>query len=531
MRKFVVLLSLSAGSFSQSTISIPFDWVGQNGIVITDGALFWNKDWTSGMLFFDGTYTSYPKRYGSYTYQKFQPTKTGIFQKFSDLPDSNNVESYFDYNRGDYLYNQMEIGADYEEPNRLIQIRGFKRNHGGNTGHYLHPSGGTTTIHHSYLVNYGAKKGGRILETSAGRFVTRSGLPDSTTNGLENENIINAGVRYQRPLGNWTMDSYVGKFFQHRLIHHSSMVDSNYHDINRGRINIQIESPGKMKFGLIQESQQVNDIRHNRALSWTKLYSAKSFENFSLMGGLQLLNSDDSFPFLFSVNYFKKFKTGYLKLSSDGSSKPKHPDLDDPTDKSSFEFWNNSVFQSGYNKNGLDINGSLSLAQKRFDSDEDEKILFASAGLEYIFKNEWSVYSNVMTQLDSSIYGGGFGTFSSLGLKGKLYLFKNNMKIDAHLWANGLTGRLSTFGFDPVRQIPFNNTNTHWILPDQWLLHFKVVANISGVLVTYKVNNMLNAIGSIGGAPTGDLVWLRPNHVYPKLGRMMQFGVTWTFKN
>ena len=531
MRRLVVLLSLNVGLFSQSSFVIPFDWAGQNGIMINDGALFWNRDWTSGMLLFDGSYTSYPNRYGSYTSRKFQPSKTGLLPEFSVLPDSNNVESYFDYYRGDYLYNQMEIGADYEEPNRLIQIRGFKRNHGGNTGHYLHPAGGSSPIHHSYRVNYGAKKGEQKLELSAGRFVTRSGLPDSTTNGLENENIISAGIRYQHPLGNWTMDTYVGQFFQHRLIHHSSLVDSNYRDVNRGSINIQIESSGGIKFGFVQESQQVNDNRHNRSLNWTKLYSAKLIGNLSLMGGFQILNSDDAFPFLFNMDYVKKYNNGYFQFSSSGSPKPKHPELDDPSDKSSFEFWSHSDIKGGLDKGGLRITGSLSLVQKGIDSNTDEKIIFAGVGFGYTFKNEWSVYSNVITQIDSSINGGGFGTFSSLGVKGNLNLFKNNMKIDAHLWGSGTAARLKSFGFDPIRQIPFNNTNADWILPDQWLFHFEAIANISGVLVTYKVNNILNAVGSVSGASSEDLVWARPNHIYPKLGRMMQFGVTWTFKN
>ena len=174
---------------------------------------------------------------------------------------------------------------------------------------------------------------------------------------------------------------------------------------------------------------------------------------------------------------------------------------------------------------------TLSLVQKGIDSNTDEKIIFAGVGFGYTFKNEWSVYSNVITQIDSSINGGGFGTFSSLGVKGNLNLFKNNMKIDAHLWGSGTAARLKSFGFDPIRQIPFNNTNADWILPDQWLFHFEAIANISGVLVTYKVNNILNAVGSVSGASSEDLVWARPNHIYSKLGRMMQFGVTWTFKN
>ena len=60
---FVLLLS----GLISGQIAIPFDWGGQNGILIQEGSLFWNRSWTSGVLLFDGTYTSYPNRYGRYT--------------------------------------------------------------------------------------------------------------------------------------------------------------------------------------------------------------------------------------------------------------------------------------------------------------------------------------------------------------------------------------------------------------------------------------------------------------------------------
>ena len=40
----------------------------------------------------------------------------------------------------------------------MIEIRGFKRSHGGNVGHYIHPLGGSSPPHHSYRVNYGIKR-------------------------------------------------------------------------------------------------------------------------------------------------------------------------------------------------------------------------------------------------------------------------------------------------------------------------------------------------------------------------------------
>jgi len=531
MGKIIVYLNLMTGLIAQNSYLIPFDWGGQNGMIITDGSLFWNQAWNSGMLLFDGTYSTYPNRYGPHIARKFQQSGIGVLPSWSEWPDSDKVDTYFDYYRGDYLYDQLEVGADFENPGRKIGFRGFKRTHGGNTGHYLHPGGGSSPIHHSYRVNYKTKKDNQKLEASAGRFVTRSGLPDSTTNGLENDNILSAGLRYQRYLGNWTMNTYVGQFIEHRLVHHSSMSDSNYQDINRGRINIQFNVPSGIAFGLTQEYQQVSDNLHNRSLKWTKLYSAKSIGNLSLMGGVQILNSDDSFPFLWKLNYLKTLRKGFIQVTSTGFPNPKHPHLDDPLDKSSFEFWSRSAIRSGISQGGISVNGLLSFVQRGIDADEDEKILFTGVDIEYRFKKGWKVYSNVITQLDSSIYGGGIGTMIVTGLHGNLNLFKRSMKIDAHLWGNGTMSRFSSFGFDPIRHVPFSNTNSEWILPDKWLLHFEAKANVSGVIISYKINNILNAVSGFSNGLMDDNIWVRSNHLYPPLGRMMQFGITWHFNN
>lgn len=539
MRKLSVLLSLVAGLFSQNSNSIPFDWAGQNGIVITDGALFWNRSWTSGMLLFDGTYTSYPRRYGTHTSTIFEPVNPGIFPSWRPLPDSTTVESYFDYYKGDYAYDQLEIGANYDQLNSHLGLRAFKRSHGGNTGHYFYPGGGSSPIHHSYRIDYGASKNDRKLEVSAGRFITRSGLPDSTSNGLENDNILNAGIRYQRPLGDWTMNTYFGQFFQHRLIHHSSMADSNYQNINRNRLDILFQSPGGFGFGINQNTQQMNGDSTNRFLSWSTFYLQKELKKINLLIGMnQFNNGSGDYSFSWQLDYQKEWDAFYMKIVSSGSPKPIHPTFDysdrvTTYDSLNYEFWSHAMVKVGFINQNMhgDLFVSMVHRKKRVYEKEDSNIQFVGGNIGFDIKNGWSVYSKIIAQIDSSIYGGGIGTMATAGMQGKLSLFKEYMKIDTHLWMDGANGKLKSFGFDPIKQVPFNHTIPSWELPDKWIIHFEAVANISGVMLSYRINNILNAVGSMGGASQDDLMWARPNHVYPQLGRMMQFGVTWYFKD
>ena len=105
-------------------------------------------------------------------------------------------------------------------------------------------------------------------------------------------------------------------------------------------------------------------------------------------------------------------------------------------------------------------------------------------------------------------------------------LFNDNMSLKPHVWLNAITGRIPSFGYDAIRQSPFVNSNPDWFIKDHILLHFELTANISGVLIHYRINNLLNAFGA-----TNDQAWIQHNHIYQKLGRMIRFGVTWNFIN
>jgi|TARA_B110000263_G_scaffold210990_1_gene193742 hypothetical protein len=525
MKRLIISIFFMKLLFSQAEYTVPFDWSGQNGFMINDGALFWNRSWTSGVLLFDGTYSSYPERYGRHTSNKFNPLDIGSLPVFNDLPDTSNINTHFNYNRGDYNFDQLSLNATYESKDQYININGFKRSDAGNTGHYFHPSGRNSPIHHSYRIDYGVKHGKRQVETSIGRYITNSGLPDSTQNGLENGNIISAGLKVSQSVGNWKINSHFANFMQHRLINHSSFIDSNYRDINRTLINIQLEIKNGRIFGIQNQSQNISSSIHNRSLQWTKIYGQLIFKNFSILGGVQLLNSDDTFPFIWEISHDNKYKNIYYELSSKGSPSPKHPDLDDPNDNSSFDYWNRSSLKFGVTLLALDLSVFLNSTQTGMKAFEGHNIFMTGGNITYSHQSGWSIFSNIVTQVDSSVFGGG-GTFIKTGINGKVKIFSDNMIIDLKLWSNTSSGRKSSFGYNPLLQIPFENSNSQWIIEDSQILNFEANADISGVIISYKINNILNAIGT-----TNEKAWFRPNHLYPQLGRMVQFGVTWYFNN
>ena len=526
MKNIFFIVGLFSILFGQKDFVIPFDWAGQNGYIIHNGKLFWNQSWTSGVLLFDGTYSSYPIKFGPHTSKKFVSQKIDNMPSFSNLPDSTSNTSYFDYYRGDYSYDQLELGANFESKDEMIQIRGFKRSHGGNLGHYNYPAGGLSPIHHSYRVNYGIERGSRKYESSVARYITRSGLPDSTYNGSENDNIISTGLRFQQQMKTFTFDSYIGQFLQHRIINHTSVNDSNYNDVNRSQFIVQLTSQKNFSFGIRHDNQQINIFNFNRLVNWTTLYGYKSYGKFSFLFGSQLLMQDKSNFLIWAINYKKDFGKGSIQLLSNAFSKPIHPDFHQKNNENNFENWTNNKINGSFNLRNVTINGFFQVSQQSIKGLEDVKAQIIGLDMKYSFNNHWNIYSNIFAQLDTSYFGGGFGSIASTGLEGQFNLFNDNMSLKPHVWLNAITGRIPSFGYDAIRQSPFVNSNPDWFIKDHMLLHFELTANISGVLIHYRINNLLNAFGA-----TNDQAWIQHNHIYQKLGRMIQFGVTWNFIN
>ena len=165
--------------FSQSLDPIPFDWSGQNGMSTYGGLLLWNRDWNSNKLFFDGTFQSYPLRFGEEISQDATLSHTDALRNIS-FPDSSETHTSFDYRQGDYLYDQLNLHAEFSRPNQIMKWNGFKRSYGGPFSQFIQPENQSTLAltpnQQSYSLYYLSKMNNRISVLSIGRFITDSGL-------------------------------------------------------------------------------------------------------------------------------------------------------------------------------------------------------------------------------------------------------------------------------------------------------------------------------------------------------------------
>ena len=137
--------------------------------------------------------------------------------EFRSLPDSSEVNSFFDYYRGDYGLDILDLGVQYNSKNQLINVSGFKRSSQGNYGHYIHPAKNSGPIQQSYRIDYSKKSSNERIEVSAARFLTSSGIPDISQNGFEQDDIVSSGVKFEKTLETWKIITYLSQFAQIRL--------------------------------------------------------------------------------------------------------------------------------------------------------------------------------------------------------------------------------------------------------------------------------------------------------------------------
>ena len=515
---------LTAGIiFSQNTTRIPFDWSGQNGVYIEKGYLFTNQSWYSGVLSFDGTYTSFPDRYGGHS-SDIEINEIGQLPKFRSLPDSSSVKSFFDYYRGDYGLDKLDLGVRYHSKNQLINISGFKRSSLGNYGHYIHPTKSGGPIHQSYRIDYSNKSLKDRIEVSAARFITSSGIPDIIQNGIENDNIVTSGINYERNLETWKIKSYYSQFAQNRTLTHSLYTDSTSRFINRNQLDLQLANSKRYEFGFNQKFQQFNSSTYLRSIAWSSFYMRKHFANLSIMAGIQISENELYQPYIYSVNYHNSSKFGTFNIHVLSESQSAHPDAN-KSFSNDFESKSQSTFNYKISKNKLSLNTFFTDVYVTAKNFYDYNISLFGLNIAYSFLEDWSVYYKNIIPASTS-QENMLGLIINSGLKGRFMLFQNNMDINFHIWTDNFKNTNNSFSYDPFLQYYSLSSENNFAIINRNLMHLEIQSNISGVLLHYRIYNLLNALG-VENQDT----FFKPSAIYPEIGRMMQFGVTWHFDN
>jgi hypothetical protein len=525
-------LILVTGLAAQEDEILPFDWVNQNGLLQVNGHLFWNQDWVSGPLLFDGTYTAYPVRFGPSLARGFQLHATGMTRFPLQLPDSNTVITYFDYRRGDHFLDQIEVGGDFGTSRRQVTLRGFKRNYAGDHGQYIFPGGGNSPIQQSYLMEYLSRQGERQVRVGAGRFISQSGIPDSTSNGRFNDDILAAGLQLFQPLERFDLEISFQQFLQRRRVLLSFQSDSSWHSLNRNHFAGKISGETGFFLGLESDRQSLIQQSQLQTLTWTTLYTGKRIRSFSLALGYTFLDPNSRHQPFYRLTYSKKTSRIQIQARSAYEHHPRHPRdrLSDGNDL--FDSWLRNQVSFAYQGDRLNIGLKLGAGQNtatlagrspRYTG------LRLSSRLEFL--PHWFLEGSYQAQLDTSLYLMGWDGIINVGLRGSADLFSGSLHLKGRFWSQGYLGPHDNFAFDPFNQIPRSAPSNRSLNRNQWVANFELRAFISSVVISYRIYNLMNSLSSaVSGIPDSQR-WIQTNPYYPPLGRMVYFEVNWLFRN
>ena len=519
---FFLIIALEKGD-SQN---ISFDLVGHNGIFIKEGINVWNRSWFSGILFFDGTYNSYPIRFGAEVSKNFLLNDIYNLPNFNLIIDSTFTESYFDHARGDYNYNKLDFSFINNSSNQNWRINLFKKNFYGNTGHYIINNQPNSPIQQSFIIKHNKKINNQDLEFAVGRFITKSGLPDINQNGKELNEILSSAFRIRSSFNNINSIVHFSQFFQNRRIFHSTFGDSSYQKINRSLLKFKIYKREKISLNLDNNFYVHSSDQKNYLKKWSNFYINGNYEDLNLILGHQFFESRKNNKDGINWNISYQYNTTNLKLfiQSRKYAEPFHPNLFNEKN-SDFQFFIDNKISLQHDNDRLTLSTSA-ISTVIENNLVNSPVIFFNFNLKYQILPSLLFYSKITSQIDTSLYGIGGGEIYQIGLKPNFLLFNEKMKFDLIIYADIYNGFSPYYEYDVISNIPYKLELEGNIKNDYWLLNLEADVNISSAKLYYKIINILNAIN-----PNDNASLVYRNYIYPRLGRMVKFGVEWHFDN
>ncbi len=532
----LLIIGLLQGDSSPNIL--PFDWSGQNGLLSVNGQLFWNHDWMSGPLYFDGTFSNFPLRFGPSYLHSFQPDKAGEVPKMESIPDSAQISSSFDYRKGDYLFDQLDVQAGFSDGTRLLKMNGFKRSYAGSFGQYVQPEGILTPNQQSYRLDYLASFDTEKVQASVAHFVTNSGLPDSIMNG-HHENITTvAGISYSKTDTTKTFQVFGSQFNQERRVELSSI----FTYLNRTHLHFRWTWNAYKTVGFFADKQSIMQDEL-RDLKWVTIYGGLNGERLTTSLGGSFLSEGKSYAIYLKSSFSLQGKSWEINTGLSYNTKPAHIALIDTSQM--FETWsrvhlniekriclfrfqsaNNfgSVAHSGSGSNPNYLSSELSMSWEIYSK-------WTVSGMVGMYETLW----NNSSLVENTPLTDGFRRKIQFSIKGSQPFFHGNMMVHTKLRVNGNLNREQNYGYDFVNAIPIQEENQSYPLPDYWVAHFEISAVVSKMTLIWKVQNVLNAYEptarEIYPGLNNDYVWIRNNRDFYPMGQLISFSVLWNFEN
>ncbi len=536
MRKLFSILCFSF--LIGQTVNLPYDWSGQYGISSVNGRLFWNTDWTSGPLLFDGTYAHYPQRYGDVIATNFQMSGVHkIPQANKFLADTTLTVTNLNYIKGDYNFDLLSIDTDFNTPGRYVGLHGFKRSYAGREGQFFHPRGSASPMQQSYRVDYSSENKGWFVDAAIARLVTESGLPDSSdVNGLHEDEIMNSGFIIRSPGEKLQWTSHLALFQQWRRVDVSWYSNSGNQYLNRMRWHNQLSglTMGNLNslLGLDMNTQSItkNDSTF-RVINWHTLYGLIDIWGLKTAVGLMLI--DNKVADYLSVDYSKSWGRVEFQTEFEKFSKPHHFNLISIGDGIAHQTRTKAEIKSNFKSSFIALTTDYS--SMIYD---ERKYLTLQTGIMAQTKlfDHFSLSGSYFSRDGGSLIFDGIGTIARFDLQYNNEKALNRFALKLQLWGAGLLNRKTVMYFNSINSFPYES---HILVSDNpadiWLLNAEAAITISSITITWSIRNILHELEPLvmqilPDKKVGDFL-IQHHSNFPPMGQLLSFGIYWMFKD
>ncbi len=534
--RFLTFYLFGSLILADSIENIPFDWGGQFGYVSKNGIIQWNKDWNSNRLLFDGTWSVFPRMYGSEIDKGFRkPIKQLLLSE-----DSVGVNSYFKYDQGDYLLDRFSFGLDYKTDNRHAHFHGFKRSYAGSFNQYNNDS--FQPLQQSYTLSYQSSNENDGGGFSLGHFNTYSGFPDSLDGGVFDNRITTSNIFWDSSIGRLKTRITIDHFLQRYLARHSLSAFNSPRFLSRSQY--QGDIIWKMNRGrhiLFQIESNIRSIRTDSLYSiyWDGLYLEYRSDIFKMTSSY-IVNKDISY-FNYRLMLDKRFGAFRLYFDYRSNHYPTHPyyTLINAIDDIPL-FLNETsvvgVLDLEFQKNQF----STTISQSKDDNIFWESILTESIDnklhrmIDLKYKTSLIPYINIEAiyklQQSRVYYSDGIGRWIGLKLESSFSLFSDYMVIDANVVFKRLEDRFNSSLINPIEMVPLHdNTVKNDILVPVNIINASITAYVSTFTISYEWYNIGEIILASLGQEDNNYFTMHP--LLPDLGRQINLSIRWRFQD
>jgi|GEM_PF-2867266 len=556
MSKYLILFNITCVLILGQTENIPYDWSGQYGVISNNGRIMWNQDWKVGNLLIDGTFSNYPVRFGILNvddFQLLQIDQTNFVNH--NFPDSSEVKSSINYARGDFSFDQLEIGAKFSETQRNISINAFKRSYDGAYDQY-NSTDGNTPLQQSYRLDYSSIAGNRVIGISVGRFLADSRLYNIDTLDFEHEDkSVAAGLSYNNRFADWNYQMYSALFQQYYKMNYVKSNNDLEAYLNRGHISQKIQKNindlDRLTVGIRFDNQHislVDSIKINR--SWSTIYGGWQRSNFGINIGSSI-TKDEVSP------YFKIWKKSLTNSKLNWNTYLLYEALlqhivnwnfiNDLVADKFMEKWFTAHADMAYVYQGIPIKLNFDwrkleeVTSKAFNVNNaitkelSDNLISGSLALQIPIIRDWQFEAMFRHTFEHNLYSDGIGDRINLGLIFTENLFKNNLLTNLKIWGEGHLNRNSKLKYQGFHIGPSYNSNPITQLSEYWVFNMELSVKVSQLTINWQIKNILQTINSVNGQLLKNIgeeyLFMKNNQNFPSLNRHLSLNIIWDFNN